>query len=93
MNKYILALLILTTVNVFAQFKNSEPANKVTRITTIPTSELLRLDSLYLTAAHIDTSKCAFPTKQDSVMVCLGRFWENLDRELKKKNFNWKKVI
>jgi len=83
--------MAFVTIGVFAQTKNMAPNGKIIRLSTLANLELIKLDSLYLSAVSIDTSKCAFPNKSDSVAICFGKFMESLNKELTRNNFKWQK--
>jgi hypothetical protein len=89
MKRYISILLVVTTVSAIAQMKSNELVNKIIRLTPALSPELIRLDSIYLSAMNHGFNKCAFPNKQDTVMICYKKFLEAMYKELEKNNFKW----
>jgi hypothetical protein len=87
MKKYIIGLLVFFTYGALAQ--NMEVANKVVRLSTLPTSEILKLDSMYVSAAHVDKAKCAFPDQGDTVYACWKALLHNMATTLEEKKFVW----
>ena len=52
------------------------------------------LDSLYLSAIHIDSTKAVFKSKEesDSLMHCYTRFLREFGRYLRQNDFNWEQT-
>ena len=84
-----LVFFFFVILNIIAMAQDNMPTDKFIRRSTPSDSMIHKLDSLYLSAMGNDTSECAFPNNQDSVMNCLKRLIENMDEELKKNNFKW----
>lgn len=79
----------LLILNIAAMAQDNLSPNKFIRRSTLSDPMIHKLDSLYLSAMGNDTSECAFPNNQDSVVSCFKRFIESMVEELKKNSFKW----
>jgi len=89
MKRYFIVLLTFVTVSAIAQNKNAKQTNAFHRFSPSSQLEMQRLDSIYMSAMHVDKSKCAFPDKEDTVSACWSAFLQDVGKTLKEKNFKW----
>jgi len=92
MKKCTIFFLIIISMNVFGQIKSGDSKTKIIRISTSTEKELVKLDSLYMSAWGPDSSKCVFPNKQDTISRCMEKFFTIMDNELERNHFKWHKM-
>ena len=82
--------LFITPI-IIAQIQNFESNNKFIRISNLSNSELFELDSLYMPAINVDSSKSVFPNKMDSLNICCKNLFDGIRDALSKNKFYWQK--
>jgi len=87
MDKYFFVLLLLAYSNSISQ--NVLQINLIHRFSPSVQLEIQKLDSVYVSAVHVDKNQCAFPDKGDTVLACWKIFLQNISDTLKKKNYIW----
>jgi hypothetical protein len=91
MKKYFMICFLFLTPIIIAQNKNIESNNKFIRLSNISNSDLNKIDSLYMPAINIDSSKSVFPNKMDSLNLCCKNLFDGIRETLSKNKFYWQK--